>query len=163
MCEEEADARGVRARAGIAPITAAIPYLDGTQQRLLSQAPVSGGMSARARTLPHHIPPRQASRLLAAHALLLHLRLPPHQLCSMRCVQLAVPHNSTHIIPSIPNPRGGLPAMPRICTVSARVGARRKTCRSMMMVLCLWLGERGMKQGERRVSPPALFDVCPPH
>ena len=38
--------------------------------------------------------------------------------------------------------------MPRICTVSARVGARRKTCRSMMMVLCLWLGERGMKQGE---------------
>jgi len=25
--------------------------------------------------------------------------------------------------------------MPRICTVSARVGARRKTCRSMMMML----------------------------
>lgn len=84
-------------------------------------------------------------------------------LCSMRCCPTSFFTQSHPHIPIIPNPRGGLPAMPRICTVSARVGARRKTCRSMMMVLCLCaVGGKGNEAG-RRVSPPALFDVRPPH
>lgn len=146
--QEDRDAEG-----SIAPIPVVIPCLDGTRISLSSHQ--EGNPCTHGPTAPHP-PPIGLPACRTRHS------SPAATATFLPCPASSKPSHSIAPTYSHPfYPKRDLPAMPRICTVSARVGARRKTCRSMMkMLLCLCVGEKGEVTG-RKVSPPASLGVNP--